>query len=305
MSLSKKPHIIVASPGRLQDHLEHTKGFHLGQLKYLVLDEADRLLDMDFGPKIEAILTALPQERHTFLFSATMTDKVKKLQRASMTKTPVKVEVSNKYETVQTLLQYYLFFPLKYKETYLVYLINEFPGQTTLIFTSTVVSTQKIALMLKHLGYSSIPIHGQMPQSHRLNSLAKFKAGQKSILVATDVVARGLDIPSVDLVINYDVPDNSKIYIHRVGRTARAGRSGKSITLVTQYDVELYQCIETLLDKQLDLYPLQKEQVMVLHERTVEAMRLATNEVRELDKAKKQAQKEYKQKNQKRGNLRK
>ncbi|KAJ1497148.1 ribosomal RNA processing protein [Coelomomyces lativittatus] len=92
MSLSKKPHIIVASPGRLQDHLEHTKGFHLGQLKYLVLDEADRLLDMDFGPKIEAILTALPQERHTFLFSATMTDKVKKLQRASMTKTPVKVE---------------------------------------------------------------------------------------------------------------------------------------------------------------------------------------------------------------------
>ncbi|RHZ44451.1 hypothetical protein Glove_724g10 [Diversispora epigaea] len=281
IALSKKPHIIIATPGRLQDHLENTKGFSLRNLKYLVLDEADKLLDMDFGPIIDKILKVIPKERHTYLFSATMTTKVAKLQRASLIN-PVKIEVSSKYSTVSTLLQYYLFFPFKYKDCYLIYLCNELAGNTIIIFTRTCNDTQRLALILRNLGFPAIPLSGKLSQSKRLGSLNKFKAGNKNILVATDVASRGLDIPLVDVVINYDIPSNSKDYIHRVGRTARAGRSGKSITLVTQYDVELYQRIEQVIGKQMELFPIDsKEDVMLLQERVSEAQRIATLEIKE------------------------
>ncbi|KAI8973624.1 P-loop containing nucleoside triphosphate hydrolase protein [Mycotypha africana] len=286
IALSKRPHIIVCTPGRLQDHLENTKGFSLKNLKYLVLDEADRLLDMDFGPKIDQILKVIPRERNTFLFSATMTTKVAKLQRASLRK-PVKVEVATKYSTVKTLLQYYLFFPLKHKDCYMVYLMNEFAGNSTIIFTRTCHDTQKIAIMLRNLGFAAVPLHGQMPQAKRLGALNKFKAGSRNILVATDVASRGIDIPTVDVVINYDVPQSSKDYIHRVGRTARAGRSGKSVTFVTQYDVELIQRIEKDLERKLDLFPLEKDEVMMLQERVDEAQRIATLEMKEQEHSKK------------------
>ncbi|RUS32736.1 P-loop containing nucleoside triphosphate hydrolase protein [Jimgerdemannia flammicorona] len=281
IALSKKPHILVCTPGRLADHLENTKGFSLRNLKYLVMDEADRLLDMDFGPKIDQILKVIPKERHTYLFSATMTTKVQKLQRASLNN-PVKVEVSTKYSTVSTLLQHYLFFPLKHKDCYLVYLLNELAGHSTIIFTRTVNDTQKIAIILRNLGFPAIPLHGQLAQSKRLGALNKFKSGARNILVATDVASRGLDIPMVDVVINYDVPTTSKDYIHRVGRTARAGRSGKSCTFVTQYDVELIQRIEKDLNRTLDPYPLEKEDVLLLQERVSEAQRLAVHEMKEL-----------------------
>ncbi|KAI8088678.1 P-loop containing nucleoside triphosphate hydrolase protein [Halteromyces radiatus] len=280
IALSKRPHIIVCTPGRLQDHLENTKGFSLRTLKYLVMDEADRLLDMDFGPKIDQILKVLPRERNTFLFSATMTTKVAKLQRASLSK-PVKVEVATKYSTVKTLLQYYLFFPLKHKDVYMVYLLNELAGNSTIIFTRTCNDTQKIAIMLRNLGFGAVPLHGQLAQSKRLGALNKFKSGSRTILVATDVASRGIDIPLVDVVINYDVPQSSKDYIHRVGRTARAGRSGKSITFVTQYDVELIQRIEKDLGRKLDAFPVEKDEVMMLQERVGEAQRIATLELKE------------------------
>lgn len=286
ITLAKRPHIIVCTPGRLQDHLENTKGFNLKHLKYLVMDEADRLLDLDFGPKIDQILKVIPRERNTFLFSATMTTKVAKLQRASLQK-PVKVEVATKYSTVKTLLQYYLFFPLKHKDCYMVYLLNELAGNSTIIFTRTCSDTQKIAIMLRNLGFGAIPLHGQLPQAKRLGALNKFKAGARNILVATDVASRGLDIPLVDVVINYDVPQSSKDYIHRVGRTARAGRSGKSVTFVTQYDVELIQRIEKDLERKLDAFPVEKDEVMMLQERVDEAQRIATLELRETANGKK------------------
>ncbi|RIA96430.1 DEAD-domain-containing protein [Glomus cerebriforme] len=281
IALSKKPHIIVATPGRLQDHLENTKGFSLRNLKYLVMDEADKLLDMDFGPMIDKILKVIPKERNTYLFSATMTTKVAKLQRASLTN-PVKIEVSSKYSTVSTLLQYYLFFPFKHKDCYLVYLCNELAGNSIIIFTRTCNDTQRLALLLRNLGFPAIPLHGQLSQTKRLGSLNNFKAGNRNVLVATDVASRGLDIPLVDVVINFDIPTNSKDYIHRVGRTARAGRSGKSITLVTQYDVELYQRIEHVIGKKMDLFPIgSKDDVMLLQERVSEAQRIVTLEMKE------------------------
>jgi len=285
LQLAKKPHIIIATPGRLVDHLENLKGFNLKAIKYLVMDEADRILNMDFEVELDKILKVLPRERRTFLFSATMTKKVKKLQRASL-KDPVKVEVSNKYQTVDQLQQYYLFIPVKYKDVYLVHILNELAGNSFMIFCSTCNNTVKTALMLRALGLAAIPLHGQMSQNKRLAALNKFKAKNRSILISTDVASRGLDIPHVDVVVNFDIPTHSKDYIHRVGRTARAGRSGQAITMVSQYDIELYQRIEQLLGKQMPLYKCEEDEVMALQERVAEAQRTAKLELKDLEDSK-------------------
>lgn len=285
IALGKKPHIIIATPGRLLDHLENTKGFSLRQLKYLVMDEADRLLDLDFGPILEKILRNIPKEgRKTYLFSATMSSKVESLQRASLSN-PVRVSVSrDKYQTVEKLKQSFYVIPHKHKEIWLVHVLNKFAGQTGIIFTRTVNEAQKISIMLKSLGFSAVPIHGQLSQNARLEALNKFRAKSKTLLVATDVAARGLDIPSMDLVINYDLPDSSKTYVHRVGRTARAGKSGVAISMVTQYDAELWLRIEHALGKKIDShdYDAEKEEAMVFANSVSEARRTATLEMKEL-----------------------
>ncbi|EEH19945.2 ATP-dependent rRNA helicase RRP3 [Paracoccidioides brasiliensis Pb03] len=282
IALGKKPHIIVATPGRLLDHLENTKGFSLRNLKYLVMDEADRLLDLDFGPILDKILKVLPRERRTYLLSATMSSKVESLQRASLSN-PLRVSISSsKYQTVSTLLQTFLFIPHKYKDIYLVYLLNEFAGQSAIIFTRTVNETQRLAILLRALGFGAIPLHGQLSQSYRLGALGKFRSRSRDILVATDVAARGLDIPSVDVVLNFDLPPDSKTYIHRVGRTARAGKSGHAFSFVTQYDLEVWLRIENALDKKLEEYKVEKEEVMVLSDRVGEAQRHAITEMKNL-----------------------
>ncbi|KAF8865672.1 DEAD-domain-containing protein [Acephala macrosclerotiorum] len=282
IALGKKPHIIVATPGRLLDHLENTKGFSLRSLKYLVMDEADRLLDLDFGPILDKILKVLPRERRTYLFSATISSKVESLQRASL-KDPLRVSVSSsKYQTVSTLKQSYIFIPLIHKDTYLVFLLNEFAGQSAIVFTRTVNETQRIAILLRSLGFGAIPLHGQLSQSARLGALNKFRAGSREILVATDVAARGLDIPSVDVVLNYDLPPDSKTYIHRVGRTARAGKAGVAISIVTQYDVEIFKRTEAALKMELKEHETEKDEVMVFKARVEEAQRHARNEMKNL-----------------------
>ena len=281
IALGRNPHIIVATPGRLLDHLTNTKGFHLRKLKYLVLDEADRMLSLDFEQELNELLEVIPTDgRRTLLFSATMTTKVQKLQRAAL-KDPMKVEVSTKFQTPKQLLQSYLFIPAKYKDCYLTYLIHEHAGQSILVFGATCNNVQRLALMLRNLGFPAICLHGQMSQPKRLGSLNKFTSGDRSILICTDVASRGLDIPSVDVVINFDLPGHGKDYIHRVGRTARAGKSGKAIAMVTQYDVEVYQRLEGLLGKKLPEYKLDEETVLVLLERVNEAQRLATRELKE------------------------
>lgn len=155
-------------------------------------------------------------------------------------------------------------------------------GQSAIIFTRTVNETQRLAILLRCLGFSAIPLHGQLSQSARLGALGKFRARSRDILVATDVAARGLDIPSVDVVLNFDLPDDSNTYIHRVGRTARAGKSGHAISMVTQYDVEIWQRIEAALGKKLGEYEIDKEEVMILGERVGEAQRMAIREMKDL-----------------------
>ena len=281
IALAKKPHVIVATPGRLVDHLQNTKGFSLRSLKFLIMDEADRMLSLDFEEHINTILSLIPRERRTFLFSATMTSKVAKLQKASLVD-PVKVEVSTKFQTPKQLIQQYLFIPAKWKDCYLAYLLDEFKGQSTIIFVGTCNNALRITLLLRNLGFQAVCLHGQLSQPKRLGALNKFKAGVRNILVATDVASRGLDIPDVDLVLNVDIPNNGKDYIHRVGRTARAGKAGRSVAFVTQYDVEAYQRLEALLQQKLPAYDAPEETVLVLLERVSEAQRLATRELREM-----------------------
>ena len=200
IALARTPHVVIATPGRLLDHLENTKGFHLRKLKFLVLDEADRMLSLDFEEELNRVLDVVPENRRTMLFSATMTSKVQKLQRASLTD-PVKVEINTKFQTPKNLLQTYLFIPAKYKDCYLTWLINENAGKSVLVFGATCNNVQRLALMLRNLGFPAICLHGQMSQTKRSGALQKFQSGDREILICTDVVSRGLDIPSVDLVI--------------------------------------------------------------------------------------------------------
>ncbi|CAK7224016.1 ribosomal RNA processing protein [Sporothrix curviconia] len=283
IALGKRPHIIVATPGRLLDHLEKTKGFSLNSLRYLVIDEADRLLDFDFGPIFEKILRFLPRERRTMLFSATMSSKVESLQRASL-RDPVRVSVKADAQegpdgqlTVSTLKQNVWLVPHKDKDTAFVYLMNEFMGRCAIVFTRTVYETHRVALLLRALGFSAIPLNGKMSQSERLSAFNKIKAGSSDILVATDIAARGLDIQRINIVVNYDVPQDAKTYVHRVGRTARAGKSGHAVNIVTQYDLLHFLAIEKAIgmERKIDPLPINKEDVNVFRHRVEEAQRHA------------------------------
>ncbi|KMZ94704.1 DEAD/DEAH box helicase [Plasmodium vivax Mauritania I] len=280
LNLAKKPNIIVSTPGRILDHLNNTKGFNLKNLKYLVFDEADKLLSLDFEASINKLLLILPEKRITFLFSATMTKSVAKLKKASL-KNPITVEVSSKYSTASTLIENYIFIPLKYKYTYLCSLCFHFSSRSIIIFANTCATAQKINFFCRNLGLKSICLHGKLTQNQRLSSLNSFKSKRYNILISTQVGARGLDLKDIRIVINFDLC-SCKEYIHRVGRTARAGRTGKSITFVTQYDVESFLAIEKMLNKKIDKFSeLDENDALLYHEQTVEALRLADTEMKE------------------------
>ncbi|KAK0504834.1 putative ATP-dependent RNA helicase DDX47, partial [Armillaria luteobubalina] len=255
---------------------------------FQVLDEADRLLDLNFGTHLDDVLKAVPKQRTTYLFSATMTTKVSKLQRASLTD-PVRIRTSSSHHTVPTLLQYYVLHPLIHKEALLVYLINSLLSNSMIVFVRTVMTHSGIiSIILRTLSFDVVPLHGDLTRSQRMGALAKFRSDDKKILVAaTDVASRGLDIPLVDLVVNFDVPGHSKDYVHRVGRIARASRAGKAITIITQYDVELLQRLECLLEKKLEVRPTDKEDVIAIRPSVDEAGRVAANESRQSGKQQK------------------
>jgi ATP-dependent RNA helicase DDX47/RRP3 len=193
----------------------------------------------------------------------------------------VRVSTSSERQTVSTLLQSYMFVLHKQKDVHLVHLLTERAGQTTIVFTRTVNETQRLSYLLRALGLSAIPLHGQLTQSMRLGALNKFRSGSRDILVATDVAARGLDVPSVDVVVNFDLPGDSATYIHRVGRTARAGKSGTAISFVTQYVVETWLRIENALKKKLEDVKPDRAEVMMFFNRIGDAQRTANSEMKE------------------------
>ncbi|GJP52530.1 hypothetical protein CLOM_g11632 [Closterium sp. NIES-68] len=275
MQLASRPHVVVATPGRLREMLEQeeTMGQVFSNLQFLVLDEADRLLDRGFEEEIGAILGRMPKERQTLLFSATFTANLHALKAMSKTKKLFHFEAYEGFKTVEALDQTYLFLPANVRDVYLCRLLSRLlPSLPTIlppapplpasaaarptvrsviVFTSSCHSCQAVSALLDEVGLSNAPLHALLPQRKRSAALHRFKASQVPILVATDVASRGLDIPTVDLVINYDIPRFTRDYVHRVGRTARAGRGGRAISLVTQYDVHLVHSIEKLIGRQL------------------------------------------------------
>lgn len=243
--LSEQPHIVVATPGRLAALVESGVTFSLQKIKFLVLDEADRLLEKSFENDLEVILDNISPERQTLIFSATLTDTINELREMTGSN-PYCYEVKSDTATVSQLDQRYLLVASFAKDAYLVHLLQNFiENKSVIIFTHTCRSCQIVSNLLKKLEIKCVSLHSIMAQRHRLSALTQFKSGTVNILVATDVASRGLDIPLVELVINYNVPASPIDYIHRVGRTARAGRGGMSLMLLTQHDIQRIKAIES------------------------------------------------------------
>lgn len=224
--------IVVATPGRLIDHVKHGS-IQLENVKYVVLDEADRMLDMGFIDDIKFILFYVNEDRQTCLFSATMPPAILRLAQEYM-KNIQQIMLNEEELSLDTIDQSYLIVQEREKFTHLCSLIRSRDKKQTIVFAATKQRTQKLAWELKQEGFKAITIHGDLSQKQRDNSMYRFKKGVEDVLVATDIAARGIDVPAVGHVINYDIPEDPLIYFHRIGRTARAGGAGQAISLVSQ-----------------------------------------------------------------------
>lgn len=247
--LTKKPEIIVGTPGRLLDHL-HIGTLTLNSLDTLILDEADRMLDMGFISDIKRLMKKMPKTRQTLFFSATYPKQVVDLAYRLLSN-PVRIEVSTANSTAETVNQLVHPVDKKRKRELLSYLIGSRNLQQVLVFAKTRQSTEALANELKLDGLKAEAIHGEKTQGARNRVLEGFKSGEVRILVATDVAARGLDIPSLDTVFNYELPHQPEDYIHRIGRTGRAGKPGMAISLVSREEEGMLTAIETLIDQRL------------------------------------------------------
>ena len=241
--------IVVACPGRLLDHI--WKGnIDFPSLKVLVIDEADRLFDMGFLPDIRSILTCILQMHQTLLFSATMPDDIRKLVREILNN-PVTVQIGNTQPAVTVS---HAVFPVKkhLKIDLLEDILHKIQSHSVLVFTRTKFGAERVARTLIERGYKAASLQGNLTQSRRQAALDAFKDGSINVLVATDIAARGIDVSNISHVINYDMPDCSDAYIHRIGRTGRIGNSGEAFTLITSEDMPMVRTLERLLHAPLE-----------------------------------------------------
>lgn len=251
--IKANPHIIIATPGRLNDHLQQ-KTIRLNEVKILVLDEADRMLDMGFLPQIKQILATVPPERQTMLFSATMPDAIATIAKSSMNN-PVRIDVAPQGTLSDRVAQSLYVIGRSDKERLLEAILNEHSG-TALVFSRTKHGANKLAKKIRNFGHTADEIHGDRSLSQRKFALEGFKRGQHRVLVATDIAARGIDVKEIGLVINYDLPDNPEDYVHRIGRTGRAGAQGKAVTFATPDQRMEVKQIERLTRNQIPLNKL-------------------------------------------------
>ncbi|MCU0852515.1 MAG: DEAD/DEAH box helicase [Thermoplasmata archaeon] len=240
--LRKGVEIVVGTPGRLMDLMRRGE-LSFEEVKFLVLDEADRMLDMGFIDDIEWILQSVPKKRQTMLFSATLPDTIRELARRYMVN-PKEVNISQDTLTVPQAQQVYINVGRKNKLWALCRILDIEKAQLALVFCSTKKMVDQLAHKLRAYGYSADAIHGDLTQAARDKVMQKFRSGKLRVLIATDVAARGLDIEGITHVINYDIPENPEDYVHRIGRTARAGKEGKAITFVSQDEQHYVRAIE-------------------------------------------------------------
>ena len=251
LELKKGVEVLVATPGRLLDHIE-AKNAVLNQVEYVVLDEADRMLDIGFLPDLQRILSYLPKQRTTLLFSATFSPEIKRLA-GSYLQNPVTIEVARPNETASTVSQHFYSVTDDDKRRALRQLVRSNGISQAFVFVNSKLGCARLARSLERDGLRTSALHGDKSQDERLKSLDAFKRGDVDLLVCTDVAARGLDIKDVPAVFNFDVPFNAEDYVHRIGRTGRAGASGLAITFVSGSDQRLVTDIEKLIKKKIEL----------------------------------------------------
>ncbi len=247
-ALRRGVELVIATPGRLLDHVQQ-KSINLGQVQVLVLDEADRMLDMGFLPDLQRIINLLPKTRQNLLFSATFSPEIQKLARSFMV-SPTLIEVARRNATSENIKQ--VIFALDSEEDKrmaVCHLIQTKALSQVIVFSNTKLGTARLAVYLEKQGVSSTAIHGDKTQAERTKSLEAFKAGEVTVLVATDVAARGLDIADLPCVINYDLPTTPEDYVHRIGRTGRAGAKGTAYSFVVKRDERALKDIEKLIGK--------------------------------------------------------
>jgi superfamily II DNA/RNA helicase len=241
-ALNKGVSIVTGTPGRVYDHIRR-RNLEIKNIRFFVLDEADRMLDMGFIDQVVQIIKTLPKDRVTLLFSATIPSEVRKMCRDYM-KRPVTIEIESQTKTVDTTRQVYYRVNNNEKNVQLNRLLMVEQPESCMIFCNTRIAVDKVQNFLFRKGYASKALHGDIPQSRRMKTIQQFKQGDFPLLVATDVAARGIHIDDLSLVINYDVPLDKDSYVHRIGRTGRAGKSGQAISLVTGDDIMSLYAIE-------------------------------------------------------------
>lgn len=249
MKLRKGLDVLVATPGRLLD-LHRQNAVRFGQLQTLVLDEADRMLDLGFARELDALFALLPKRRQTLLFSATFSDAIRALA-GTLLNDPLSIDASPRNSTVAAITQVAIPVDKKRKPELFCHLLKKHGWSQVLVFAKTRIGVEQLVDLLHARCVSADSIHGDKPQPARLRALERFKAGEVQILVATDVAARGLDIDALPLVVNFDLPIVAEDYIHRIGRTARAGATGEAISLVCADEVRLLAAIEMLIRQTL------------------------------------------------------
>jgi ATP-dependent RNA helicase RhlE len=252
-ALKKGVEVLVATPGRLLD-LVQQKAVHLGKVQILVLDEADRMLDMGFIPDIKRIIALLPMApvRQTLLFSATFSDEIRKLS-AQFLRDPATVEVARRNTPAELVTQYAYHVEANRKRELLSHLVKKNDWSQVLVFTKTKHGANRLATQLQKDGINADAIHGNKSQNARIRALEDFKEGKVKVLVATDIAARGLDIEELPHVVNFDMSHIPEDYVHRIGRTGRAGSTGEALSLVCAEDRPLFAAIERLINKKIEM----------------------------------------------------
>ena len=254
LALKAGVEVLVATPGRLLDHIE-AKNAVLNQVEYVVLDEADRMLDIGFLPDLQRILSYLPKQRITLLFSATFSPEIKRLA-SSYLQDPVTIEVARSNATASTVEQHFYSVGAEDKRRALHQILKTRGMKQAFVFVNSKLGCARLARSLEKEGLKTTALHGDKSQDERLKALEAFKSGEVDLLVCTDVAARGLDIKDVPAVFNFDVPFNAEDYVHRIGRTGRAGASGLAVSFVASSDQRLVADIEKLIKTKIELEPM-------------------------------------------------
>ncbi|MFM2065825.1 MAG: hypothetical protein RLZZ584_734 [Pseudomonadota bacterium] len=255
--LKRGVEVLIATPGRLLDHIQ-IKNCQLGQVEYVVLDEADRMLDIGFLPDLQRILSYLPRARQTLLFSATFSPEIKKLAQSYL-QDPILVETARPNATATTVEQRFYMVGDDDKRRAVKHILRERSISQAIVFVNSKLGAARLARSFERDGLRTAALHGDKSQDERLKALDAFKRGEVDLLVATDVAARGLDIADLPAVFNFDIPFNAEDYVHRIGRTGRAGASGLAVSLATREDARLLADIEKLIKTKLDIEPLELE----------------------------------------------